>query len=256
MDHMPRPEAVSALSSAPTADAWLVDLGLAEADKQVIDPTYSSEDAARAARFRAPADRRRFSRGRGALRHILSAYAGRSAASLALAPDEQGRPRLADPTTVDFNSSRSGNYALIGVTRHGRVGVDIERIQSDFPWRMLAETFFSRNENSQLAALPEARALAGFFRAWVSKEACVKAWGMGLSQPLDGFDVNADPDGQPAVLGDRAHHPRLWLHEIAAPAGYAAVLASDHPLAAVRLTTTSHFRLCDSETAPLSQPEN
>ena len=245
---MPRYDETSPTPEACRAEAWLIDLELSRPEVQTLDPKPSFEEERRAATFRRPLDRRRFLRSRGALRRILSDYTGRTPAGLDIRADESGRPRLADPSIMDFNSSRSGNFALVALARNCRIGVDIEQVQTDFPCMELAKTFFSRNENTSLAALPARHRAAGFFQAWVAKEACVKAWGMGLSLPLDSFDVCADPAAPPALIADRSGGPPLWLYRLDAPGGYAATLAADRPLASLRLHNTRHFRL--HQTAP------
>lgn len=245
---MPRYDQTSRISTACRAEAWLVDLELSAPESQTIDLKPGLDEQRRASGYRKPLDRRRFLRSRGALRRILSDYTGRPVASLDIRTDERGRPCLAAPASVDFNSSRSGNFALIGAARNCRIGIDIERVQPDFPCRDLSETFFSRNENTSLDALPAQRRADGFFKTWVSKEACVKAWGMGLSLPLDSFDVCADPAAPAALLADRSDGPPLWLYRLEAPGGYVAVLAADRPLASLRLHTTRHSRL--HQTAP------
>lgn len=245
---MPRHDETHPIPTPCRAEAWLVDLELAEPETQTLDPETSFDERQRASRYRRPLDRRRFLRSRGALRRILSDYTGLPAGALDIRADGRGRPCLAGSSTLDFNSSRSGNFALIATARHCRVGIDIEQVQPGFPCRELAKTFFSRNENTSLDALPARDRANGFFQAWVSKEACVKAWGMGLSLPLDSFDVCADPAAPAALLADRSGGPPLWLYRLEAPGGYVAVLAADRPLTSLHLHTTRHFRL--HQTAP------
>lgn len=240
---MPRHDEIIPMRTPCRAEAWLVDLELAEPDMQTLDLETSFEERQRASRYHRPVDRRRFLRSRGALRRILSDYTGQPAGEIEIEADGCGRPCLSASSTVDFNSSRSGNFALIGTARNCRIGIDIEQVQSDFPCMELAKTFFSRNENTSLDTLSAQRRTDGFFQAWVSKEACVKAWGMGLSLPLDSFDVCADPAAPAALLADRSDGPPLWLYRLAAPGGYVAVLAANRPLASLRLHTTRHSRL-------------
>jgi 4'-phosphopantetheinyl transferase len=68
--------------------------------------------------------------------------------------------------------------------------------------------------------------IIGFYNCWTRKEAYIKAQGLGLSLPLDGFDVSL---GEPALL--RATRPntseaaRWSLRALDAGTGYAGALA-------------------------------
>ncbi|TDP47223.1 4'-phosphopantetheinyl transferase family protein [Zavarzinia compransoris] len=236
------PVAAPALA-AGEVHAWIIDLELAAGTLEDTELLTSLWERERAARLRRPLDRRRFLRGRAALRRVLSTYAGRPPAGLVLAADDQGRPFAPDLGHFDFNSSRSGNYATIAIARGGRVGIDIEAVEPGFPCRQLARSFFSAAENEVLDRLPPDRLAAGFFQAWVSKEACVKAWGMGLSLPLAGFDVEADPARPPALLHHRQSEAPLWLAALAGPVGHAVALAADRPIGPVRIMQLGYHDL-------------
>src|SRR5262249_56606268 len=62
-----------------------------------------------------------------------------------------------------------------------------------------AERLFSPEERRRLSALPPEQWRDGFYNCWTRKEAFVKALGLGLSHPLDSFDVAVEP-GEPATL--------------------------------------------------------
>jgi 4'-phosphopantetheinyl transferase len=55
----------------------------------------------------------------------------------------------------------------------------------------VAKRFFPVKEIAALAAVQQSLKLAGFFSYWARKEAYIKPRGMGLSIPLDSFDVSA-----------------------------------------------------------------
>jgi 4'-phosphopantetheinyl transferase len=58
----------------------------------------------------------------------------------------------------------------------------------------LAERFFSVTKTLLLRAFPADRRSLAFLACWTRKEAFIKALGLGLSCPLDAFDVTIDPD--------------------------------------------------------------
>ena len=105
---------------------------------------------------------------------------------------------------LEFNLSHSGDFALIAVTQAHKVGVDVECIRSDIELESMARRFFSPIEVSELMSLLADQRLVGFFNCWTRKEAYIKAHGLGLSLPLDSFDVSLTP-GEPAIL--RATRP-------------------------------------------------
>ncbi|MFA5120110.1 4'-phosphopantetheinyl transferase superfamily protein [Zavarzinia sp.] len=222
---------------------WLVDLQLTDNIVEDFDFVASSAEKSRAARFRREDDRRRFRRARSALRRILACYTRQAPEKIDIMADENGRPRLRQTGEIDFNCSRTGGFALIAIGRNCRVGVDVERVQSGFPAMELAQVHFSRAEAEELSKQSEFRRIPAFFRCWTAKEACVKAWGMGLSLPLADFDVAEDADGSPRLAARRAALSPLWLHLLPTPARLTAVLAADRPLAAVQTTFHSFARL-------------
>ncbi|MDD3444290.1 MAG: 4'-phosphopantetheinyl transferase superfamily protein [Zavarzinia sp.] len=226
------------------AEAWVVDLELADNSVQDLDFFTSMSEKARAARLRRPMDRQRFSRGRAALRQILARRTGIAPQHLDIIPDASGRPHLQGIDHLDFNCSRTGSFAVIALSQGCRLGIDIEQRRDDFPCRQMAHTFFSASENATLSRLPDECHTAGFFQAWVSKEACVKAWGMGLSLPLAAFDVEADPARRPALLEHRPGDAPLWLYPLTGPAHHVVALAADRPLRRIDVNHVSLSDLC------------
>ena len=115
---------------------------------------------------------------------------------------EYGRPFLKPPNTIDFNVSHSGKKAVFALVREVEIGVDIERIKSDFEVMEVAQNFFSSDEIQKLSALPDHRKVAGFYRCWTRKEAFIKAKGSGLSFPLTSFSVSLDMDNAELLRTD------------------------------------------------------
>lgn len=91
----------------------------------------------------------------------------------ATARTAEGKPYVVDGS-LHFNLSHSGDYALIAVTPHAPVGVDIQQHRQRTRWRAIAERFFAPHEAASL------QNDADFYRLWVIKEAVLKALGTGL----------------------------------------------------------------------------
>jgi len=206
-------------------DVWRIMLDMTPATVKWLGSHLSADESQRAARFRFHEDRKRFIISHGCLRDILSRYLNCPPGQLIFSTNDYGRPYLKS-YELEFNLSHSGDFALLAITRDRKVGVDLERFRPEMEFESIARRFFSPNEVSELLALPLEQREAAFFNCWTRKEAYIKAHGLGLSLPLDSFDVSL---GEPALL--RATRPdsqetSTWnLLSLEVDPGYAGALA-------------------------------
>ena len=184
-------------------DVWRISLDLTAASVKLLESSLSADEAGRAARFHFPADRNRYIVAHGCLRDILARYLNCQPARLVFSTNDYGKPAL-QGYELEFNLSHSGDFALVAITQARRIGIDVERIRSDMEHESIARRFFSQNEALEWMTLPPEQRPIAFFNCWTRKEAYIKAQGLGLSLPLESFDVSLDPDG-PALL--RATRP-------------------------------------------------
>jgi 4'-phosphopantetheinyl transferase len=159
----------------------------------LLDP----EERARARQFRNPRDASRFVARRGQMRLLLAAATGRAPGSIRIARTPAGKPHVEDAPR--FSLSHAGPVALLALSDTAEVGCDIERRNPDLADRGVAARFFAPAECRALDALVGEAWVEGFFNCWTRKEAVVKALGLGLSYPLDSFEVTLLP-GEPAAL--------------------------------------------------------
>jgi 4'-phosphopantetheinyl transferase len=222
----PQP-AVVELTSDRQVDIWRIPLDLPSDSRKRLEKLLSAEESKRAARFYFPADQNRYIVSHASLRDILSRYLNCKPDQLSFSANTYGKPSLSQGE-LEFNLSHSGDFALLGITRGRQIGVDVERMRTGVSADIIGGHFFSKPEMSELLALaPEQREKA-FFICWTRKEAYIKAQGMGLTLPLDSFDVSLTP-GQAAVL--RATRPdadeaaRWTLRSLPVGVGYEAAVA-------------------------------
>jgi 4'-phosphopantetheinyl transferase len=157
----------------------------------------SREERERAGKFRYAQHRRYYIVARASLRRLLAERLHIAPRAIELVETKYGKPQLAPvhgAANVEFNLSHSGIIALYAFTRGCAVGVDVELIREVPDVDDLAERFFSVTETALLRALPVDRRSLAFLACWTRKEAFIKALGLGLSCPLDAFDVTIDPD--------------------------------------------------------------
>jgi phosphopantetheinyl transferase (holo-ACP synthase) len=124
-----------------------------------------------------------------------------------------GRPRVAGHDDVSFSVSHSADTALIAIATTGvTVGVDLEARRSRARLPELARRIMRPEQFDAWEPLAADAQLDEFFRVWTTKEAYLKAIGLGIVTRL--ADVPADPDG--------------WhVAPITAPPGFVAALATD-----------------------------
>lgn len=183
-------------------------------------------------RFFFEKDRRRFIVARGILRALLGHYLQVPATTLCFAYNAYGKPSLQSPAVqpaLYFNLAHSHEMALYAFSYGREAGVDIEYMRDLAldDYLLMARNHFSPGEYTRLLALPESARKQAFFNCWTRKEAYIKARGMGLSIPLDTFDVSFVP-GEPAALLASREAPytvNSWSLSIpSAPPDYAAAL--------------------------------
>lgn len=218
--------------TADDVHVWRIALEVGEPLLACLREILAEDERKRADRFHFEKDRRHFTAGRGALRVLLAGYLQRQPEQVRFAYSNYGKPQIADSDNRDhlrFNLTHSHGLALLAVTRARDVGVDVERLRDmERDGEPLAERFFSPREASVLRSLPPELRRDAFFNCWTRKEAYIKAHGMGLSLPLDQFDVTLHPDEPTALLATH-HDPdevqRWSLRSLHPGDGYVGALA-------------------------------
>ena len=155
---------------------------------------------------------------------------GRASASLVLARDPHGRPRLEAPAGFDLSWSHSGDGLLVALGEGVEVGIDLERARPRPRALELARRFFHPAEAAWLAALPDAAREPSFLRLWCAKEAVLKAHGRGIAFGLHRFELREEsvlPESTQLaiVAGDAELRGPGSLREWVPCPGYFAALA-------------------------------
>lgn len=208
-------------------DIWLLRLEMATTALREPATWLSRSEHQRAARLRAPADRRAFIAAHALLRAILASYLGSHPGAVELRRSPGGKPRLGGRHKLFFNLSHAGQRAVCAVSRHWHVGVDIERNCCAVDHGRLAQRFLSATERDALGRLPARRQRRAFLGCWTRKEAVAKALGLGLALPFDRFDAGSSNGGPLRVIPRAGARPvavhvaqlsigRGWLGAVAA----------------------------------------
>lgn len=222
-----KPDGAPVALAPPVADVtlWWAVLTASDAEVARVSGWLAAGEQARAARFGREALSRRYILGRALLRWALGNALGLPPPGVPIVRGARGRPQLAGNTGVDFNISHTEGVALIGISRAGRIGVDVERTDRDVHADRLARKFLTDAEQATLTSLPEDERRERFLRYWTCKEAMSKATGEGLSAPFRRLEVRF-ADAIELVRGPGPYEPSCWrLHAVDVPSDYLATLA-------------------------------
>lgn len=210
---------------------WLVHVATAPDHVAGMSALLDKVERQRAARYRMPADVARFVSTRYALRCLLGKRIGMEPSVLRFNAGPQGKPALPDLPDLSFNVSHAGGHALIAISSHRTVGVDIEQVEPAFDWRPIVDLVCNVHEKQMIAGADPVQQQRLFMRCWTAKEALVKTIGTGIGDGLSeiGVDPLAMGEQRPAppregegqgIAGLRFH----WLEEID---GYVGCVAFD-----------------------------
>jgi 4'-phosphopantetheinyl transferase len=144
--------------------------------------------------------------------------------------DAHGRPRLIATAAVrhpaHVSLARAGDLSVVAVTDAGPVGIDVEA-EGAAGFAGFADVALHPGERASTADDPT--------RAWVRKEALLKAYGLGLA--VDPSDVRLDDGGLAAWESEHRLPGPVWWRDLAVPGHVAAVALL--PLAGVDLAGLS-----------------
>ncbi len=176
-------------------DIWPLTLDVADREYLHLRSLLSSGETARGERLVTEQLRRRWMTCRGRVRQILARYLNMEPAAVRLACQQLGKPYVrvgADPVPLHFNVSHSGSRAVVACAAQP-VGVDIEVQEVDGNISELEDQILSPRERSERRSGPGKPAAneQELLRAWVCKEALLKAIGVGIGRGMHQVELPA-----------------------------------------------------------------
>ncbi len=188
--------------AAGQLDFWYLDgnadFALSAAEKTAFESVLSVAEAQRYQRLQVAAKRDQLLLGKYFIRQVLSRYRDVDPLDWEFVENAYGKPTLAPQfqQPLSFNLSHSRNLYVLAVSTENKVGVDVELATRARRIRELAARHFSTDEINALQQLSGSEQLAHFYQIWTLKEAYVKAKGLGLTEPLQGFTLTIEDDSR------------------------------------------------------------
>ncbi len=191
---------------AGVIDIWLCEAGAVQGSISGFSALLSTEEQARAQRFKFDIHRERFITSHGFKRAVLANYLNIAPTRIQYQRGDKGKPSLLDADydrqSLTFNLSHTAELTLLAIARGQEVGVDIEYINQKTDWQSITRRFFTKAEQQALFSLKEEEQKSAFFQLWTRKEAYMKLLGSGLSLSPTAFTLTVSPL-PPALVG---HH--------------------------------------------------
>tara|TARA_B110000046_G_scaffold8957_1_gene9091 strand:+ start:496 stop:1272 length:777 start_codon:yes stop_codon:yes gene_type:complete len=224
----------SILNDSITANqvyVWSVNLDKEKVHTEEFYGLLSLDEKEKASRFHFEKDRDRYILARGVLRKMLAFYLDKKPIEVSFDYNCYGKPTLTNDRVHEnlrFNMSHSGGIALIAFSRGRKIGVDIERVNNEFDYDQIVQTFFSKNEIGSIKKTENDKRHMAFFRFWTRKEAFLKGIGEGLSYPMKEVDVflQSCEDWSLIQTFNKNSGQEFWYGKDLFPhSGYAAAIA-------------------------------
>ena len=178
----------------------------------------SDDERSRHQRYIPAAKRHEYLVTRVLVRSVLGQALGIAPQILKFVSNEWGCPALSPDLNlppIHFNISHTDGLVVCIVSTKQEVGVDTELFSRAPNLLNLAPRVFAPRELSDLAALPSSDQASRAVILWTLKESYIKARGMGLALPLDGFAFRFESDRvhidvEPALQDDSARWQFQW----------------------------------------------
>jgi 4'-phosphopantetheinyl transferase len=204
---------------------WRINLDQQEAFVSGWQNILSVKELSQVKRFRRADLAQRYADCHVRVRQILSNYLDVPPEHICFTRNAYGKPAIAPVhrSSIQFNLSHSNDWALLAVTQHKRVGIDLEQVTAQDDLVGLAETGFLvdtlrmwKQTESHLEPLE-------FFKYWTLQESLLKAYGIGFSHPSQTlrYSVNL-PDKLESTFQNKT---TIWtIHQFNPADGFTASL--------------------------------
>jgi 4'-phosphopantetheinyl transferase len=123
------------------------------------------------------------------LRKVLGLYLQESPETVVFKRSEKGKPYVPG-SSLQFNLSHSGHWAVLAVARNMQIGIDVEQGKHSRDLAGIAANYYHPDEFTQLQQRQGEEQTRFFYQLWTLKEALLKAMGVGISAGLENLNFH------------------------------------------------------------------
>jgi 4'-phosphopantetheinyl transferase len=155
----------------------------------------SSDELARAENFLRRADAAAFIARRVFLRETLAANLDVAPHDVTLDVSPSGKPELRHgKNPLWFSQSSTAGRTVVALSRNGKVGIDIERLDRLLDFGRMANRWFTEQEITRIERCgSEDTIRREFMGIWTAREAAAKLTGEGMARALPAHESFVDP---------------------------------------------------------------
>lgn len=143
------------------------------------------------------------------LRHYLGS-------DIEIKKNPQGKPIVfnlsGELSPVQFNLSHTKDLFTIGFVQNHHLGIDVESLRPERPWKTLAKRFFDPAEVTQLEQTPSAQQEDLFYQFWTLKESMIKCLGLSIFTGLPRAKFNTQTNPISLLAPSTEDHLHQFFH--------------------------------------------
>ena len=120
---------------------------------------------------------------RAALRGTLGILLDMSPPSVPLISEPAQPIRLALPyQQIGLSISHEPGFSLAAINLHGKIGIDVMRIDSSFDWQQVAQDYLGSTIYKRILSKSKSQRANAFAEEWTRYEASIKCLGLGITE--------------------------------------------------------------------------
>jgi len=210
--------------SLPNVEIWHIPTTKNSLMSQQLFMQLSVDEQLRARQIHDPIQKNTYITSHAALRNIIASHLNIAIEEINLVNNKEGKPLLGNDPSFFFNLSHTHHYALLGLSNHCQIGIDIEFVNQKRDALAIAKRFFSQDEYEWLIQIEPSQQIPCFYQLWCHKEAYLKGIGTGLQGGLSTFTLSCKDLHESCIIPDQKNNQ--WkLDAIDVPSPYKAALS-------------------------------